>query len=40
LLSTLRDYLAAAGVRHSRIVAEKDSVEISLDLDAFAPSQP
>lgn len=35
LLSTLRDYLAAAGVEHSRIVVERDGVEISLDLDAF-----
>lgn len=36
LLSTLRDYLAAAGAERSRIVVEKDGVEISLNLDAFA----
>ncbi|SUA31487.1 Putative Cro/CI family transcriptional regulator, helix-turn-helix domain protein [Mycolicibacterium fortuitum] len=36
LLSTLRDYLAAAGAEHSRIVVEKNGVEISLNLDAFA----
>lgn len=35
LLSTLREYLAAAGAHHSRIVVEKDGVEISLDLDGF-----
>ncbi|MGD9622221.1 MAG: helix-turn-helix domain-containing protein [Mycolicibacterium sp.] len=35
LLSTLRDYLTAAGVEHSRIVVERDGVEISLDLDTF-----
>ena len=37
LLSTLRDYLKAAGIEHSRIVVERDGIEISLDLDAFAP---
>ena len=36
LLSTLRDYLAAAGVEHSRIVVEREGVEIVLDLDSFA----
>ena len=35
LLSTLREYLAATGAEHSRIVVERDGVEISLDLDAF-----
>jgi DNA-binding transcriptional regulator YiaG len=35
LLSTLRDYLVAAGAEHSRIVVERDGVEISLDLDTF-----
>ena len=37
LLSTLRDYLKAAGIEHSRIVVERDGIEISLDLDTFAP---
>nr|WP_249277088.1 helix-turn-helix transcriptional regulator [Rhodococcus sp. 06-621-2] len=36
LLSTLRQYLAATGAEHPKIVAEKDGVEISLDLDTFA----
>jgi len=36
LLSTLRDYLVAAGVEHSRIVVEREGVEIVLDLDSFA----
>lgn len=36
LLSTLREYLAAAGAHNSRIVVEKDGVEISLDLDGFS----
>jgi hypothetical protein len=36
LLSTLRDYLKAAGAEHSRIVVERDGVEITLDLDTFA----
>lgn len=35
LLSTLREYLAAAGAEHSRIVVEKNGVEVSVDLDAF-----
>lgn len=35
LLSTLRDYLVAAGAERSRIVVERDGVEISLDLDTF-----
>ncbi|MEU5841463.1 hypothetical protein [Rhodococcus sp. NPDC047139] len=35
LLSTLREYLAATGVEHPRIVVEKDGVEVSLELDAF-----
>ena len=35
LLSTLRQYLAAAGARHPKIVVEKDGVEIALDLDSF-----
>lgn len=35
LLSTLREYLAATGAEHPRIVVEKDGVEVSLDLDAF-----
>ncbi|GAB07970.1 helix-turn-helix domain-containing protein [Gordonia amarae] len=35
LLSTLRDYLAAAGAQHPRIVVEKDGMEVSLDLDSF-----
>ncbi len=36
LLSTLREYLAATGAQHARIVVEKDGVEVSLDLDTFA----
>ncbi|WP_419179595.1 helix-turn-helix domain-containing protein [Prescottella equi] len=36
LLSTLRQYLAATGTEHPKIVVEKDGVEISLDLDTFA----
>ena len=36
LLSTLRQYLAATGAVHPKIVVEKDGVEIALDLDAFA----
>ena len=36
LLSTLREYLAATGAEHPRIVVEKNGVEVSLDLDAFA----
>ncbi len=35
LLSTLRQYLAAVGARHPKIVVEKDGIEITLDLDAF-----
>jgi DNA-binding transcriptional regulator YiaG len=35
LLSTLRDYLEAAGAHHPRIVVEKDGVEIALDLNTF-----
>jgi DNA-binding XRE family transcriptional regulator len=35
LLSTLRDYLAATGAEHPRIVVEKNGVEVSLDLDTF-----
>ncbi|MCK8616349.1 helix-turn-helix domain-containing protein [Gordonia sp. C13] len=35
LLSTLREYLAATGAQHPRIVVEKDGVEVSLDLDTF-----
>jgi len=35
LLSTLRQYLAATGAVHPKIVVEKDGVEITLDLDAF-----
>lgn len=35
LLSTLRQYLAATGAVHPKIVVEKDGVEIALDLDAF-----
>lgn len=36
LLSTLRQYLAATGAEHPRIVIEKDGVEITLGLDTFA----
>lgn len=36
LLSTLRQYLAATGAEHPRIVVEKDGVEVSLDLDTFS----
>ncbi|MGW4337552.1 helix-turn-helix domain-containing protein [Rhodococcus koreensis] len=36
LLSTLREYLAATGAEHPRIVVEKNGVEVSLDLDTFA----
>lgn len=36
LLSTLRQYLAATGAVHPKIVVEKNGVEIALDLDAFA----
>lgn len=36
LLSTLREYLAAIGGEHPRIVVDKDGVEVSLDLDTFA----
>ncbi|MGK2879629.1 MAG: helix-turn-helix domain-containing protein [Mycobacterium sp.] len=39
LLSTLRLYLAAAGVLHPKIVVEKDGVEIALDLDALGGGQ-
>lgn len=35
LLSTLREYLAATGAEHPRIVVEKNGVEVSLDLDTF-----
>ena len=35
LLSTLRQYLAAAGAVHAKIVVEKEGVEITLDLDSF-----
>jgi len=35
LLSTLREYLAATGARHPKIVIEKDGVEITLELDMF-----
>ncbi len=35
LLSTLRDYLLAAGAERSRIVVERDGVEIVLDLESF-----
>ncbi|MGB2810175.1 MAG: hypothetical protein WBC17_00270 [Mycobacterium sp.] len=35
-MSTLRGYLVAAGVEHSRIVVEREGVEIVLDLDSFA----
>lgn len=38
LLSTLREYLAAAGAVRPKIVAERDGVEISLELDVFRPS--
>lgn len=38
LLSTLREYLTATGAVHPKIVAERDGVEISLELDAFRPS--
>lgn len=31
----LREYLAATGAEHPRIVVEKDGVEVSLDLDTF-----
>ncbi|HEY5857102.1 MAG TPA: XRE family transcriptional regulator [Aldersonia sp.] len=36
LLSTLRQYLAATGAEHPRIVVEKNGVEVSLDLDTFS----
>lgn len=39
LLSTLRDYLAAAGTTHPRIVVDKDGVEVTLDLDALTKSR-
>ncbi|WP_016692966.1 hypothetical protein [Rhodococcus rhodochrous] len=35
LLSTLREYLAATGAEHPRIVVEKGGAEVSLDLDTF-----
>lgn len=35
LLSTLRQYLAATGAVHPKIVVEKDGVEITLELDTF-----
>lgn len=35
LLSTLRQYLAATGAQHPKIVVEKDGVEIALELDSF-----
>lgn len=35
LLSTLRQYLAATGAVHAKIVVEKEGVEITLDLDSF-----
>lgn len=35
LLSTLRQYLAAVGALHPKIVVEKDGVEVALELDAF-----
>ncbi|QIV79823.1 helix-turn-helix domain-containing protein [Mycolicibacterium frederiksbergense] len=38
LLSTLREYLTATGAVRPKIVAEKDGVEISLELDVFGPS--
>ncbi|NLG55572.1 MAG: helix-turn-helix transcriptional regulator [Rhodococcus sp.] len=40
LLSTLRQYLAATGAVHARIVVEKEGVEIALDLDTFEQSTP
>ncbi len=36
LLSTLRQYLAATGAEHPRIVVEKNGIEVSLDLDTFS----
>lgn len=38
LLSTLREYLTATGAVRPKIVAEKDGVEISLELNVFGPS--
>ncbi|MCH9731995.1 MAG: helix-turn-helix domain-containing protein [Actinomycetia bacterium] len=35
LLSTLRHYLVATGAEHPKIIAEKDGLEIVLDLDSF-----
>lgn len=35
LLSTLRQYLAATGAQHPKIVVEKDGIEIALELDSF-----
>lgn len=35
LLSTLRQYPAAAGAVHPKIVVEKNGVEITLELDVF-----
>lgn len=35
LLSTLRQYLAATGAVHPKIVVEKDGVEITLELNMF-----
>ena len=40
LLSTLRQYLVAAGVEHPKIVAEKDGLEIILELDSFNNDTP
>ena len=39
LLSTLREYLAATGAEHPRIVVERDGMEIVLDLDTFAATE-
>ncbi len=36
LLSTLRQYLAAVGAEHPKIVVEKDGMEIVLELDTFS----
>lgn len=35
LLSTLWDFLAAAGTTHPRIVVDKEGVEVALDLDVL-----
>lgn len=39
LLSTLREYLAATGAEHPRIVVERDGMEIVLDLNTFAAAE-